>query len=186
MEPEIRKAFELAKQVQAIAQRGLTFSTDDYNIERYSELESISHALLGIFTNTPQELIRNFYLNKREYPTPKTDIRGVVFNEKNELLMVRERDDNRWSIPGGWADIGYSPREIVVKEVAEETGFIAEAKKLLAVLDKKCHPHTPQLEYAYKIFIQCTITGGIIKEAHDIIEVAFFRSRIFLPCLKSE
>ncbi|MEJ7740006.1 MAG: NUDIX hydrolase [Chitinophagaceae bacterium] len=174
MQPETQKILELAKRIKAIAQRGLTYSTDEYNIERYTELETISHELFEVMTDTPWELIRNFYLNKKEYPTPKTDIRGVVFNEKNEILLVCERDDNKWSLPGGWADIGYSPKEIAVKEVEEETGFIVVPTRLLAVLDKKHHPHPPQLEYAYKLFIQCTLTGGKIREAHDITDVAFF------------
>ncbi len=177
--------FEMAKRIQAIAQIGLTYNTNGYDLERYSELEGISHRMLHLLTDTPVEKIRDFYLNNKEYPTPKTDVRAVVFNEQHQILMVREIVDGKWSLPGGWADIGHTPREVAVKEAFEETGFIVSPKRLLAVLDKKMHAHPPQLEYVYKIFIGCVIESGSLVQAHDMHEAGFF-SRHDIPPLSED
>ena len=179
------KAFNLIKQIKAISQIGLTYSSDDYNLSRYKELENISNELHALLTGIPIEELSNFYLNGKEYPTPKTDIRAVIFNDRHEILLVKEHTDHKWSLPGGWADIGLSPKETAVNEVAEETGFIVRPKKLLAVLDKKYYPHPPELEYVYKYFIECTIEGGEITKAHDITEVSFF-SQDSIPVLSEE
>jgi ADP-ribose pyrophosphatase YjhB (NUDIX family) len=168
------KILELLKRIKAISQIGLIYSEDEYNRDRYTELETISHQLLQELIEVPGEIINNFYLNTKEYPTPKADIRAVIFNEQNEILMVREQSDGKWSLPGGWADIGYTAAEVAVKEVAEETGFIVKPVKLLAVLDKKNYAHPAQLDYVYKHFIQCVIVGGQVGSTHDITEVAFF------------
>jgi ADP-ribose pyrophosphatase YjhB (NUDIX family) len=176
------KAFQLVKKIKALSQTGLTYSTDEYNINRYRELEEISYELQSLLTGTDIDVLANFYLNKKEYPTPKTDIRAVIFNNRNEILLVREKEDNLWSLPGGWADIGMSPKENVINEVAEETGLIAVPVRLLAVMDKKFHPHPRELEYVYKYFIACNIEGGEISKAHDINEVAYF-GRDNIPAL---
>jgi ADP-ribose pyrophosphatase YjhB (NUDIX family) len=169
-----RLIFELAKRIKAIAQTGLVYTEDEYNRDRYTELSDISERLFGLLTSAALPLINNFYLNNKEYPTPKVDIRAVIFNDRGELLMVKEKSDGRWSMPGGWADIGYTAAEVAVKEAAEETGYAVKPRKLLAVLDKKNYPHPAQAEYVYKHFIECEIIGGAMTEAHDITEVAFF------------
>jgi ADP-ribose pyrophosphatase YjhB (NUDIX family) len=165
---------ELAKRIQALAHTGLIYSVDEYNIERYTELQAISYKLIAEITDKPVEKIKDFFLDVKEYPTPKTDIRAVIFNERNEILLVQEKSDNKWSLPGGWAEIGYSPKEVVVKEVAEETGLVVTAEKLLAVIDKKFHPHPAELTYVYKYFILCTVQSGEFNQAHDINNVSFF------------
>ena len=175
------KVFNVTKRIKAIAQTGLNYSTDDYNVGRYKELENISDQLQALLTGTTLEEIANFYLNKKEYPTPKTDIRAVIFNDRHEILLVKEQTDQRWSLPGGWADIGLSPKETAVNEVAEETGLIVTPKKLLAVLDKKFYPHPPEPEYVYKHFIECIIEGGEITKAHDITAVSFFNQHNIPP-----
>lgn len=175
------KGFNLIKRIKAISQIGLNYSTDDYNVGRYKELENISHELYSLLAGITVVELGNFYLNKKEYPTPKTDIRAVIFNNVHEILLVKEQTDNKWSLPGGWADIGLSPKETAVNEVAEETGLIVVPNKLLAVLDKKYYPHPPELEYVYKYFIECVIESGEITKAHDITEVSFFNQNSIPP-----
>ena len=177
-----RHIIELAKRIQALAHTGLVYSVDEYNIERYTELQTISYQLISELTGTPIEKMEDFFLNAKEYPTSKTDIRAVIFNDKNEILLVQEKSDNKWSLPGGWAEIGYSPKEIAVKEVAEETGLVVTAEKLLAVLDKKYHAHPAELTYVYKYFIRCHVQSGEFTQAHDIHNVAFF-SQDNIPAL---
>jgi ADP-ribose pyrophosphatase YjhB (NUDIX family) len=168
------KILGYAKRLKSIAHLGLTYAKDEYDLDRYHELEQISLAMMEMVTDLPLEKLCVFFNSEKEYITPKVDIRAVIFNDQNELLLVKEKADGRWSLPGGWADIGSSPAEVAVKEVLEETGFSVKPTKLLAVLDKRCHPHPPELEYAYKIFIQCEISGGLYIPAFDILDVGFF------------
>lgn len=170
MEP---KWLEWAKQLQSIAQAGLTYSKDVYDLERFEMIRNISVEILTQHTNLENKTIKELFANETGYATPKVDIRAVVFRE-NKILMVRENHDGDWSLPGGWGDIGLTPGEVVVKEVKEESGFDVKAKKIIAVLDKKCHPHPPSLYHVYKIFIQCEIIGGKPQEGIETNAVEFF------------
>jgi ADP-ribose pyrophosphatase YjhB (NUDIX family) len=96
-----------------------------------------------------------------------------VFKE-NQILMVQEKIDGCWSLPGGWADIGYSAKEVVVKEVREEAGIEVKPLQLLAVWDKKHHPHPPSPYYTYKMFILCEIVSGEIAKGMETLDVRFF------------
>lgn len=170
MEP---KWLEWAKQLQAIAQAGLTYSKDIYDLERFELIRKISIDILSQQTDVDQEMIKQLFANETGYATPKVDIRGVVFKD-NKILMVRENTDGGWSLPGGWGDIGLSPSEVVVKEVKEESGFDVKAVKLIGILDKKCHPHPPSPYHVYKIFILCEIIGGQAKKGIETSAVDFF------------
>ncbi|PGY04906.1 NUDIX hydrolase [Bacillus sp. AFS031507] len=170
MEP---KWLELAKQLQSIAQAGLTYSNDVYDLERFELIRNISVEMLSIHTDVSKTVIKDLFANETGYATPKVDIRSVVFKD-NKILMVRENTDGDWSLPGGWGDIGLTPSEVAVKEVKEESGFEVKAIKLIGVLDKKCHPHPPSLYHVYKMFIQCEIIGGQPKEGIETSAVEFF------------
>ncbi|MBL7816533.1 MAG: NUDIX hydrolase [Saprospiraceae bacterium] len=162
------------KRLKNIADIGLLYAKDPYDRERYSELFDISLNLLATVTDTPLSKLSDFYLPPTDYPTPKVDVRALVLDEQKHILMARERSDGRWSLPGGWADVGLSPREIAVKEVFEETGLTVEPQHLLAVFDKKCHPHPPQGFYVYKLVILCSYVSGHLQPAHDILDAQFF------------
>ena len=170
MEP---KWLEWAKQLQSIAQAGLTYSKDVYDLERFELIRNISVEILSKQTEIDKTLIKDLFANETGYATPKVDIRAVVFKD-NKILMVKENTDGDWSLPGGWGDIWLTPSEVAVKEVKEESGFDVKATKLLAVLDKKCHPHPPSLYHVYKIFIQCEIISGQPKEGIETSAVSFF------------
>ncbi|MDN5284665.1 MAG: hydrolase [Mucilaginibacter sp.] len=174
-----------AKRLRAMAHLGLTYANNEYDTERYHELEQIGLEMMQLLTGQPLEALSVYFNSNKEYITPKTDIRAVIFNDQNEILLVKEKADGKWSLPGGWADIGQSPTEAAVKEALEETGFTVKPVKLLAVLDKRCHPHPPQLDYVYKIFIQCEIIGGTQTAAFDILDAAFF-SRENIPQLSED
>ncbi|KYD00187.1 NUDIX hydrolase [Heyndrickxia sporothermodurans] len=170
MEP---KWLEWAKQLQAIAQAGLTYSNDIYDKERFELIRKISIEILSNQTNMDTTFIKDLFANETGYQTPKVDIRAVVFKDR-KILMVKEKTDNKWALPGGWADIGLSPSEVAVKEVKEESGYDVKAVKLLGIQDKKCHPHPPSLYHVYKIFIQCEIIGGKSLEGIETSDVSFF------------
>ena len=107
------------------------------------------------------------------YPTPKVDVRAVVFRG-DELLLVRERRSGRWTFPGGWADVGDTPGAAAERETLEESGYRVRATKLMALLDKSRHEHPPSLDYTYKVLIGCRLEGGEPATSHEIDAVGFF------------
>jgi ADP-ribose pyrophosphatase YjhB (NUDIX family) len=166
-----------AQRLQAIAQAGLTFATSAYDLERYQEIRAISVKLLQELTDEPFEKIIRAFSSEDGYQTPKVDIRGVMFRGTDEILLVREKiDDGRWTLPGGWADIGLTLFEVAAKEVHEEAGLIVEPVRLLALLDKRKHPHPPQPWYVYKAFILCEVKGGsLIQETNETLGARWFK-----------
>jgi ADP-ribose pyrophosphatase YjhB (NUDIX family) len=174
------KWLDWAKQLQSIAQAGLTYSKDVYDLERFELIRNISVEIMSQHTGMEMTVIKDLFASEAGYATPKVDIRAVVFKE-NKILMVRENTDGNWSLPGGWADIGLTPSEVAVKEVKEETGFDVKAVKLLAVFDKKCHPHPPSPFHVYKMFIQCEIIGGQPMEGIETSAVGFFAENELHP-----
>jgi len=165
---------ELIKRVKALADTGLVYAEDEYNRERYVELREISLQLLANISNQPLTVLNGFFMPEKDYPTVKVDVRGFVLNECNEILMAKEQVDGKWTIPGGWADIGYSPSEVVVKEIEEETGLNCIVDRLLAVYDKRIHMHPPQPFYVYKLIFLCRIQGGNLKHGFDMDGAKFF------------
>ena len=113
------------------------------------------------------------------YPTPKVDVRAVVFRG-DELLLVRERRSGRFTFPGGWADVGDTPSSAAEREALEESGYRVRATKLMALLDKSRHAHPPSLDYTYKILIGCRLEGGCLATSHEIDAVSFF-ARTAIP-----
>lgn len=179
-----RQLLTLAKRVQALAENGLHYAEGDYDRDRYSELESIAANMMSLITNHPIETIRLATPEKNGYRTPKVDVRSVIFNDKDEILMVRERLDGNWSMPGGWCDVGYTPTEVAEKEASEEAGIRVRATRILAVLDKKCHDHPDDLYYAYKIFVECKADDFGISTGMETLDVGFF-GRDNLPPLST-
>jgi ADP-ribose pyrophosphatase YjhB (NUDIX family) len=156
----IEQALAPLRELFAIAQTGLAFTHDPYDRERYTRLGEIVEALL----RSPQSVnaLRDAGaapFMETGYATPKIDVRGAAFRE-GRVLMVRERADGLWTLPGGWADVNTSPAENTAKEIREESGFEARAVKLVAVLDRRKHPHPPQFHHIYKLFFLCELTGG--------------------------
>ncbi|WP_299742543.1 NUDIX hydrolase [uncultured Rossellomorea sp.] len=167
------KWLEWAKRIQALSQSGLSFSKDVYDIERYEELRTISAEIMQEYTDLEMMKIRELFTNESGYQTPKVDVRGVVFKD-NKILMVREKVDDKWSLPGGFCDVGLSPSENIVKEIREESGYDVTPVKLLALLDMNKHPHPSQPYHYYKIFIQCEVTGGEAKSGIETKGINFF------------
>ena len=174
-----------AQRLQAIAQAGLTYATSSYDVERYQEIRNISVKLLQELTDEPYEKIVGMFASETGYQTPKVDVRGVLFRGEDEILLVREKiDHGKWTLPGGWADVGYTPYEAVVKEVQEETGLIAKPVRLLALFDKQRHPHPPHPWYVYKAFIQCEVVGGSLLDETSETEGARWFRRQDVPALE--
>ena len=175
---------ELAKRLQSIARAGIAYSTNKYDIERYQQIEEASLEIISHFSKIKMADLRDLFPRETGYPTPKVDIRGVVFRN-DTILMVREEIDGKWSLPGGWAEVGLSPAEIAVKEIREESGYDTRPKRILAVLDKNKHSHPPSPFHTYKIFIECEIIGGQQQTGMETTAVGFFK-RNNLPELSVE
>jgi ADP-ribose pyrophosphatase YjhB (NUDIX family) len=167
------KWLEWAKRIQALSQSGLAFSKNVYDKERYEELRAISTEIMQEHTGLEMTKIKDLFANESGYQTPKVDVRGVVFKD-DKILMVKEKIDDKWALPGGFCDIGLSPSENVVKEIREESGYDVTPVKFLALLDLNKHPHPPQSHHYYKIFIQCSMTGGEARNGVETKGIGFF------------
>ncbi|WP_193196040.1 NUDIX hydrolase [Nostoc sp. MG11] len=170
MEP---KWLEWAQKLQAIAQNGLTYSEGVFDIERYKQLRAIATEIMATYSNVEHNYVLDLFAREVGYATPKVDVRGAIFQD-NTILLVKERSDGCWTLPGGWADVGESPSEVVVKEVFEESGYQTRAIKLLAVYDRDKQGHPPFPFYVYKLFFHCEIIGGSPSPSIETEEVGFF------------
>jgi ADP-ribose pyrophosphatase YjhB (NUDIX family) len=164
---------EWARKVQAIAQNGLTFSRDPFDRARYQELEQLTATMLATELELPLATVRGFWEGERGYATPKVDVRGGVFRGA-EVLLVRERADGRWTLPGGWVDVNDAPSSAVAREILEESGYQARAVKLAALVDRNRHPHPPGVHHIYKLFFLCELTGGSPTTSAETDAVGFF------------
>ena len=164
-----------SRQLMAIAQNGLTYASNPFDIDRYQSVRKIAAAILAEHGPADQQQVENLFALQSGYATPKVDVRGVVFRDQ-ALLLVKEREDGRWTLPGGWADVNESPSEAVVREVFEESGYRTRATKLLAVFDRAKHPHVPLLPFhIYKLFLLCQWLGGEATTSTETEAVGFFR-----------
>lgn len=162
------------KRLKSIADAGLLYSKNEYDKERYQELQDISFNLLNKFSGLSVQDLKFMLPRAKDYPTAKVDIRGLAISNGNKILLVQESIDGKWSLPGGWGDIGYSPKETIIKEFKEETGLDVIAERLLAVFDKKMHPHPPQPFYVYKMVFYCKIISAEITKGFDVLDVQLF------------
>jgi ADP-ribose pyrophosphatase YjhB (NUDIX family) len=174
---------EWARELQAIAQNGLAFSRDPFDRERYGRLAELVTELLSSQLEIPPAAARALFAGESGYATPKVDVRGGVF-EGERVLLVRERADGCWTLPGGWVDVNDAPSEAVAREIHEESGYRARAVKLAALVDKNRHPHPPGVHHIYKLFFVCELTGGSPATGSETDAVDFFPVRA-LPQLST-
>ncbi len=149
-----------AQRLQAIAQSGLAYTPQPFDKLRYEDVLDIAVEMMAAALNADdqREALRALYLDQQGHATPKVDVRGVVF-QGGKLLMAQEMmDGGRWTLPGGWADVGESASIGVAREIWEETGYHAQASKLLAVYDRNKHGHPYYAFHAYKLFFRCELT----------------------------
>jgi ADP-ribose pyrophosphatase YjhB (NUDIX family) len=172
------------KRLQAIAQTGLTFTRDHYDQERYQELREIAAEMMAVGSGMPDsQKVLDLFKNETGYATPKIEVRGAIVRD-GQILLVREREDGGWTMPGGWADVGEPPSEMVIREVKEESGFDVAPRKLAALFDRNKHPHPPNSHHAYKLFFLCDLLGGEATPSFETPEIGFF-PRHQLPKLSS-
>ena len=167
------KWLQWAKTLQSIAQNGLTFAQDPYDRERYTQLQRVAAEIMSTYSGADFTQVLDLFQREQGYATPKVDVRAAVFRN-DEILMVLEREDGRWSLPGGWADVGESPAKVAEREVMEESGYSTRAVKLLAIYDRDRNGHPPLPFHVYKVFLQCDLLDGNPKPNAECAEAAFF------------
>jgi ADP-ribose pyrophosphatase YjhB (NUDIX family) len=171
----------IAREMRALAQTGLTFTLDRFDRQRYLRLQELAAQLMAQGSDPDYDTLVTLLHQETGYATPKIDVRGAVFVD-GKILMVREISDDRWTLPGGWADVNQSARECVEREIAEESGFTARALKLAAVRDYLKSGHPPRhIDSIYKMFFLCEITGGKPKPSDETSEVGFFARDVLPP-----
>jgi ADP-ribose pyrophosphatase YjhB (NUDIX family) len=156
-----------------MAQNGLTFTQDPFDRERYTQLQKVAAEIMSDSSGAEFTQVLDLFQREQGYATPKVDVRAAVFRE-NKILMVLEREDGRWSLPGGWADVGETPTENAEREVMEESGYRTRAVKLLAIYDRDRRGHPPLPFHVYKIFLQCDLLDENPKPNAECSEAAFF------------
>lgn len=162
-----------AKELQSIAQAGLAYSKDKYDIDRFQQIRDLSVEILNEYTDIGKEKIKTLFCNESGYQTPKVDIRGAIFRD-NKILLVREKMDGCWSLPGGWAEVNLSVKENIIKEAKEEAGVNVMPKRIIAVLDRNRYNEPINAYGIYKIFVLCEFVDGIFEKNIETEESGFF------------
>ncbi len=171
---------ERAKRLQGLAQTGLAFADNDFDRERYTSVMAIAAAMIAAGAGEEPRRLEGLLGAEEGYATPKVDVRAAIFREER-ILLVKERADGLWTLPGGWADIGDGPRSAVEREVREESGYEVRAVKLAAVYDRNRHEHTPHRYHIWKLFFLCEITGGAPAPSIETEAVEFFAVEALPP-----
>jgi len=162
--------------LSAIAQSGMHYADDKYDVDRYQKMSALALDLLTVTGGGSPDRWRLQLGDDRGYATPKVDVRGALVDDRERVLLMRERLDGYWSLPGGWADPLDTPSAAVEREVLEETGYGARAVKLVGCWDRDARGHTPKLPFSiYKLFFLCEATGEVgPPQALETLEVGWF------------
>lgn len=175
-----------AQRIQALAQTGLTYARDPFDIQRYTELRAIAAEMSAAQSTLTASAITELYAMERGYATPKVGVRAVIVDEAGRFLLVQERSDGLWCPPGGWADVGESPATMAAREAYEETGYTVRVERLLAALDRDVQGHPPIGWHVYNLIFLCRVTGGAPRPADDEISAVDWFPLDALPPLSLE
>jgi ADP-ribose pyrophosphatase YjhB (NUDIX family) len=157
-----------AQQLQALAQAGLNYDPRPFDKLRYEQLREIAAEMMAAYSEEPQARVQSLLDEERGHPTPKVDCRAVIIRQNKVLLVQEKLDHNRWTLPGGWVDVGEPPSQAVEREVWEESGYRVRATKLLALYDRNLHGHPPHIYHIYKIFFCCELLDETRDETPNI------------------
>ena len=168
----MEKWLEWAIEIQSLAQAGLTYTDNVYDIERYERLREISAEIISEKSNINLEKVKALFCNETGYQTPKVDTRAAIF-KGNKILLTHE-NTGTWSLPGGWCDVLESVKSNTEKEVKEETGLDVEATKIISIQDRNKH-NKPVYAYGVcKVFVMCNVIGGKFTKNIETTETQYF------------
>ena len=166
------RILEWAREIQALAQTGHHYAQDEYQRDRYRRLTEIAAEMMSDPTDMDAPTLIETFNAQIGYATPKVDVRAAVFRD-SRLLLVRERNDGGWTMPGGWADVGDVPSEAAERETWEESGFRVKTRRLIGIYDAN-RTHPLEVFHAFKIIFLCDILDGEARPSVETSEVAFF------------
>jgi len=169
------KWLEWASKLQSISQAGLTYSNDKYDLDRYNMIRDITVEILNEYTSLGFKKVKLLFASETGYQTPKVDIRASVFSG-NRILMVKEKIDEKWSLPGGWADVNTSVGESVVRECFEEAGAVVRPVRIIAIHHANKHNNSLFLYTIYKIFVECELVEINFSKNTETLEAKFFEA----------
>ena len=168
----MEKWLKWAIEIQSLAQAGLTYTDNVYDIERYERLREIAAEIIEEKSNISLEKVKDLFCNENGYQTPKIDTRAAIF--KDDKILLTHENNGTWSLPGGWCDVLESVASNTIKEVKEETGLDVETIKIIAVQDRNKH-NKPIYAYGVcKIFVLCNVIGGEFTENIETTEIKYF------------
>lgn len=166
------KWIEWAREIFSLSQAGLAYSKNEFDIERYKRLQEITAEMIERQSEFSKESALESFSMQAGYSTPKIDVRGAVVRD-DKILLIQERMDGKWAMPGGWADLGNAPASVAEREVWEESGYRVQAEKVVAVLDaNRIEPM--EFYHAFKIIFLCRLIDGEPRLSHETMAVDFF------------
>src|SRR5574339_147291 len=172
MNAQTNKWIEWAREIFSLSQAGLTYSQNEFDLARYKRLQEITAEMIASQSVIEKESALKSFSMQAGYSTPKIDVRGAVVRD-GKILLVQERADGRWAMPGGWADLGNSPASVAEREVWEESGYRVKAEKVVAVLDaNRIEPM--EFYHAYKLIFLCKLLDCESRSSDETLAVDFF------------
>jgi ADP-ribose pyrophosphatase YjhB (NUDIX family) len=171
--PDLPRWLRLARELQALSQIGLTYSQDEYDRVRYLRLAAIAAEIVAAQAELEQSSLVAGFLAQPGYATPKVDVRAAIVRG-DRIVLVQERSDGRWAMPGGWADVGATPTEMVAREVREECGLEVAPTRLVGVFDANRVQEPLALYHAYKLVFLCQVTGGALAPGDETLAAGWF------------
>lgn len=166
------KWIEWAREIFSLSQAGLAYSKNEFDIERYKRLQEITAEMIESQSEISKESALESFAMQAGYITPKIDVRGAVIRD-DRILLIQERSDGKWAMPGGWADLGNAPASVAEREVWEESGYRVKAEKVVAVLDaNRIQPM--EFYHAFKIIFLCELMDGEPRTSNETMAVGFF------------
>ena len=172
MNSQTSKWIDWAREIFSLSQSGLTYSQNEYDLDRYKRLQAITAEMIASESAITKESALESFSMQAGYITPKVDVRGAVVRD-GKILLIQERADDKWAMPGGWADLGNSPASVAEREVWEESGYRVKAEKVVAVIDaNRIEPF--EFYHAYKLIFLCRLLDGEPRISYETLAVDFF------------
>lgn len=174
---------QYAKKLKSIAQSGLAYSDDKYDLERFRQIRKISIEIMEQHSRLEDQKIEDFFEGEQGYTTPKIDARAAIFRD-NKILLAKEKSDGHWSLPGGWADTDLTLKENLIKEAREEAGANIEPRRIIAIQDRSKHNNPPDPWGIYKIFVECDCLNFDFESNIETSDAQFFSLESLPPLSK--
>ena len=172
-ENKIPQWLNWAREIQQLSQTGLAFAVTDYEKQRYKRLTEITAEIVEHHTSLEKEPVKKVMMKQPGYATPKIDVRAAVIKD-DKILLVQEISDERWAMPGGWADVGDIPSEVAIRETKEESGYDVKPVKVIGVFDANRLGGQLEFFHAFKIVFLCELMGGEAVTSDETQDVGFF------------